>query len=400
MEIVSLLSETLGALGVPLTCHQPPYDTLTLFDGGLRRMLSDSFECNTIVRQFKKIQPCELYFIADNFDVHYVVFRLSETTEDFCVIGPYIDYIPIRQSLAERFQVPEAMLNELREYYNGIPLVSDIAAIRGIVCAFANRLFGGESSYTVLNSGLDINVLREDGYLPPAEQNVSLSIIGQRYAEEDAMLDAIARGDENAAIQHCIALGHHQFISSAMNQLRSMKDSCTVMNSITRKAVQAAQVHPAHIHAVSEEFTLRIGEAATTDELYKLAAEMVHEYCVLARKYSLKDNSPLIRNVIDHIDFHFAQDLSLKSLAERFNCSSGYLSAQFKKENGVTLTDYLNGKRLEHAKRLLTKTQLTISEVAQKVGFDDINYFSRLFKRSYDMTPREYRTAAHEAFSP
>lgn len=392
MGMLLLLQETLGALGVPFTRHEPPYDTLSLFDGGLRRMLQGSHDQKGILEQFEKIQPGELYFITDNFDVHYVVFRIPGQEADFGVIGPYIDYVPIRQSLLERFQVPEDMLTELREYYSGIPLVSDIAAIRGIVCAFASRLFDG-GNHSVLTSGLDIHVLREEGYLPGTEQSVSLSIIGQRYAEEDAMLDAIARGDENAAIQHCIALGHHQFISSAMNQLRSMKDSCTVMNSITRKAVQGAQVHPAHIHAVSEEFTLRIGEASSIDELYKLAAEMVHEYCVLARKYSLKDNSPLIRNVIDHIDFHFAQDLSLKSLAERFNCSSGYLSAQFKKENGVTLTDYLNGKRLEHAKRLLTRTQLTISEIAQESGFDDINYFSRLFKRSHGMTPREYRGA-------
>ena len=71
--------------------------------------------------------------------------------------------------------------------------------------------------------------------------------------------------------------------------------------------------------------------------------------------------------------------------------SSSYLSAQFKKETGKTLTDYINEKRIHESLVLLAATELPIQEVAERVGIYDENYYARLFKKYQNQTAKQYR---------
>jgi YesN/AraC family two-component response regulator len=71
------------------------------------------------------------------------------------------------------------------------------------------------------------------------------------------------------------------------------------------------------------------------------------------------------------------------------NASS--LSAKFKKETGCTLTDYINQRRVNASLILLVTTKLPVGEVAEKVGYINRNYYSRIFKKIEGMTPKEYR---------
>lgn len=98
-----------------------------------------------------------------------------------------------------------------------------------------------------------------------------------------------------------------------------------------------------------------------------------------------------IQKVITSIDCDLTADLSLKVQAERLKMNSSYLSTLFKKENGTTLTDYVNQKRVEHAIFLLNSTSLQVQSIAQQCGIPDVNYFSKTFKKIVGKTPMEYR---------
>lgn len=91
------------------------------------------------------------------------------------------------------------------------------------------------------------------------------------------------------------------------------------------------------------------------------------------------------------IAYDLSGDLSLHSLASMQNISSGYLSTLFKKEVGVTLTDYVNSRRVKQASQLLRSTVLQIQTIAQYCGISDVNYFSKTFKRYLGCTPKDYR---------
>lgn len=84
-------------------------------------------------------------------------------------------------------------------------------------------------------------------------------------------------------------------------------------------------------------------------------------------------------------------EFNLTFLADKLELSSGYLSILFKKIFAVTFQDYLLEKRMKKAKLLLLTTELKNYEIAEQIGFDDVNYFVTKFKRFYKITPKQYK---------
>ena len=95
--------------------------------------------------------------------------------------------------------------------------------------------------------------------------------------------------------------------------------------------------------------------------------------------------------MVNYIDFNYQEDLSLKKIADLFSISPSYLSALFKKETGSTLTEYINNKRIDISVSLLNTTDSSIQNVAAQVGFLDVNYYTRIFKKLKGISPSAYR---------
>ena len=92
-----------------------------------------------------------------------------------------------------------------------------------------------------------------------------------------------------------------------------------------------------------------------------------------------------------YIDLHFKEALSLDQLAEDAHMSKYYLSHAFKREYGTSPINYMIGKRIEESKYLLAETDLSLSRIAQLLGFSSLSYFSQVFRRIQGISPMEYR---------
>ena len=92
-----------------------------------------------------------------------------------------------------------------------------------------------------------------------------------------------------------------------------------------------------------------------------------------------------------HIDVHFKEPLTLEQLAEEAHMNKFYLSHAFKREYGVSPINYMITKRIEESKYLLAETDLSLSQVAQMLGFSSPSYFSQVFRRTQNLSPMEYR---------
>ncbi|MGL4509440.1 MAG: response regulator transcription factor [Cetobacterium sp.] len=97
----------------------------------------------------------------------------------------------------------------------------------------------------------------------------------------------------------------------------------------------------------------------------------------------------LIQNMMEsrYSDSQF----SLVVLSEKLDLSQGYLSVMFKRVFGIPFQDYLLQKRMEKAKILLLTTELKNYEIAEQIGFEDVNYFGMKFKKYYGVTPKQYK---------
>ncbi|MDK6804295.1 phosphoenolpyruvate hydrolase family protein [Aerococcus sp. UMB7834] len=101
--------------------------------------------------------------------------------------------------------------------------------------------------------------------------------------------------------------------------------------------------------------------------------------------------SDYIRFIKSFIDEHYASEISLSELADLLHLSTAYLSRLFKKEIGISFTEYVVNYRLNLSKKLLRRSVLSLKEVAQQVGYPNYSHFSKLFKKYYGQSPSFYR---------
>ena len=107
---------------------------------------------------------------------------------------------------------------------------------------------------------------------------------------------------------------------------------------------------------------------------------------------SQKQNSSIIENALKYIDQNYSDEsISLNVVAKAINISANYLSAVFSQKMGISFVEYLTQKRMEKAKYLLRNTAKRSGEIAYEVGYKDPRYFSFVFKKTQQCTPRDYR---------
>ena len=102
------------------------------------------------------------------------------------------------------------------------------------------------------------------------------------------------------------------------------------------------------------------------------------------------EETDMIGVVKHYIMEHYKEDIDRNNVAAVAYITPNYLSKRFRAEMGMSLREYINHLRIEEAKRLLLSTNATISEVASAVGYDNISYFSTVFKKICGMSPVEW----------
>ena len=102
--------------------------------------------------------------------------------------------------------------------------------------------------------------------------------------------------------------------------------------------------------------------------------------------------SSLINGARNYIYDHFSdEDISLNQVAASVNISPNHFSSVFKKETGETFIEFLTRVRMDKAKELLETTDMKAAEVGYEIGYRDPHYFSYIFKKTQNITPRQYR---------
>ncbi len=130
---------------------------------------------------------------------------------------------------------------------------------------------------------------------------------------------------------------------------------------------------------------------------YKTLADMIHYSRELFMNISVqyKSNDAKENNYCEmakqYLNQHYMNDMNITDTADHLNISYSYLSKIFRARTGVTLTDYLNNIRIEKSKEYLTGTFLTLTEISEKVGYNNVQSYQRFFKKYVTMTPGEYR---------
>jgi two-component system response regulator YesN len=135
--------------------------------------------------------------------------------------------------------------------------------------------------------------------------------------------------------------------------------------------------------------------AATDDRnrLEQFVQKRLQEYTATVSAARVRRENPVIKKTCSYIDSHLSENITLEGTAGLVKISPYYLSKIFKEEKGENFITYINARRLGKAKELLEDDMLSIKEISALVGYNDQNYFSKLFRNRFGMTPTEYRTS-------
>ena len=133
------------------------------------------------------------------------------------------------------------------------------------------------------------------------------------------------------------------------------------------------------------------------EDSLKMQKLYLQQLLILISRLRITDSKPrtnalhqVIQDIITYISTNVNADLSLQSLSVKYNVRPSHLSKQFKNLTGMGLNEYINIARITAAEKLLLSTNLPITEIAMKCGFNDSNYFARVFKQLKGVTPKRY----------
>lgn len=368
------------------------------FDMDLRRTLGiaadyeQTFRCPGTWAEEKTI-----YKLSDEYMCNYI-FLLLPGNDGALLIGPYLSFEPEREQLleiAENLTLPAVNFPRLEAIYASIPLMRDKTPLLSMVNVLGETLWGKGSAFRIIDTEHEFSpgtaAHEQPGIVDPGDFMAKLKAAETRYSYENELLATVEQGLSSRAEMMMANLSMKMMDRRSPDPVRNVKIYCFICSTLLRKAAEKGGVHPVHIDTESTAFARRIEALGTVEDGIELMREMVRGYCRLVRNLSSGKYSPFVSRTATYIDSNIAGDLSLSALAALQNVNASYLSTIFRRETGKTVTAYVTEKRMDTAARLLRTTNLQIQTVAQHCGMSDVNYFSKLFKKQYGVTPKQFR---------
>jgi AraC-like DNA-binding protein len=176
------------------------------------------------------------------------------------------------------------------------------------------------------------------------------------------------------------------------NQMRKLKNANISLVTLATRAAIRGGLDAELAYFVGNFYIQKAEDAGTLSELMQLNSKMYDDFVNRVHKIKTQsDVSPAIQACCGYIEAHLPEKLTLKVIASKVNYSEYYMAQKFKKEVGLSVTDYIKHQRVDRAKTLLRSTNRSVAEIAEELGYCNASYFNEAFKSVESMTPSEFR---------
>ncbi len=396
-ELEVFVRELFSNSGIPIRFVTLPCQDWNWLDQGLRRDIlgiTDLTDClNEHVSTYRENT---LYHLTDMFQCSYSSLKLPDS-EEYLFIGPVIFEkitATVFSDILKRLKSPSRIQEPLRHYYYNVKYTPYQGIYETFVKTLANQLYGRDNYEIVYRETSPLKEWSEpyrNILQIPERPYINVQYLEDRYQMETSLLIAVINGNEILAMEYLNKLGALWVPSRLESRMRDVRNYLISLNTLLRKATEQSGVHPIHIDGYSSRIVQQIEELTGPEQVHGFARSLLQGYCRMVRNYSMKGHSLLVCQVITYVNSDLTADLSLKTMARQLNINSSYLSSLFAKEMGMPMTEYVNRRRIQYAKKLLLLTNLPVKSIALQCGISDMHYFSRLFKRMTGITPRAFR---------
>lgn len=210
---------------------------------------------------------------------------------------------------------------------------------------------------------------------------------------ERALLQMVRNGDLN----YKTAFHNSSMVSNGVplqggTPLRQAKISVIVFCSIVCRAAMEGGLSPEEAYSLGDAYIQNVENAKAMDELTSISVMMYDDFIQrVHRCRSDPARSEAVQKCCDYIEMNLGEKIRASDLASLAGYSEYYMTRKFKEETGYFISDYVKFARIERAKLLLQSTDLSILEIAGRLGFATRSYFSQAFREVTGMTPTQFR---------
>ncbi|MFD0696577.1 AraC family transcriptional regulator [Paenibacillus sp. GCM10027628] len=180
-------------------------------------------------------------------------------------------------------------------------------------------------------------------------------------------------------------------ILSKKSRLRSKKNLAIASITLATRAAMDGGLFPEVAYTMSDLYIQHIEELADVKDVIRVRTEALCDFANRVLLGKERHYSKPIALCINTVFNHLYEELTLNRISQIVGLSAGYLSQLFRKEVGMTISEYIQGEKIEEAKKLLALTNYSISEICTRLNFHDQSYFTKVFKKKTGVTPRQYR---------
>lgn len=274
------------------------------------------------------------------------------------------------------------------KYFERIPIVPSNQiyqyAIMLHYCITGTRITGGDLHFpendTRTLSSREVNLITEEHRGIWAAEQTLLNMVREGNPEYRKVL----------AYSHSLSNGPRFDIN---NSLRKAKSTCIVLLTLFSRASIEGGVSPSIAYSLNDYYIQLIEDSKNTTHLTHICQVMMDDYVErVHREKETQNVSGQIKSICDYIAVHIREKISLSQIAAQAGYTEYYFSHKFKKEIGLSVSDYIKREKIYLAKLLLSSTNLSIQEIADELSFGSRNYFSLSFQKETGMSPSEYRT--------
>lgn len=387
-----------SAFQIPTILFTPPYADIKKIDLGLRAMVWTDYENEQQNLSFGDGSAGYRLIIVKSNLGFYNILALLESSEqpDFLAIGPFRD-----EELSANYftqilhdsHISPTEIQSLKHIYEQMPYAHPdavTAVVKHVLSVYYpefESIVPELMQYAEQKRDIDINKELLEAYTV-------------EHAKEyrDSLFDflALLKTGDSPKAQNAL----HLFLENARfvhdNSMREYRLLLHSLNNYCHLELLTTDIHPYHIIKQMISTRTKIDSLTTMAKLEQMPGEICHKYCLLVKNYSNTGYSRLTKDVINYIQLHLEEELSLNYLADQFGKNASALSHSFSKETGINLTKFIQQARMQEAIRLFNTTDFSISDVAVMVGYQDFSYFSKIFSAQTGMSPREYKKRGKE----
>ncbi|MBT2657661.1 helix-turn-helix transcriptional regulator [Bacillus sp. ISL-18] len=347
----------------------------------------------TMNEKLMKAENGQYFHYINSIGLEYLATGLWSNNhyQGFIVLGPFLSSIPSNELISDLISAHKFPISErkqLQDYYQSLSIIgSNKSTYLGdlLVNICQHSYIEGK----LVNTEVRKSAEKVEKVLYEEDKN----LIEERYKEEKKLMRAIEKGDmEEIGKLSKEVKGMMDFSDRIPESpFRSAKNLLFVLNTICRISAEKGGLQPLVVHYVSEKFAILIERAPNLPYLKILAFDMINEYGGLVQKHSNKDFSMIVKKAVNYIHSNLEQTLTLKEIAASIHVHPSHLSRKFKQDTGKSIIDYVNQKRVEEAMLHLQTGTAAVTDIALIVGYNDLNYFTRVFKKVTGQTPSEYK---------